>query len=200
MQVRAKVRNLRMSPKKIRLVVDVIRGLDVDEAYSQLAFITKKAVRPVKKLLDSAIANATNNFGLRQDNLYIKEIMVDGGPVLKRWRPRAFGRASKIVKRTSHIFIVLSERVPSSQEKLNLLKAKAQQTNAKVQEKKESESVQETMPTEDLKSEDLKPKKDIIKTPSVSTNNKQQTHAGKIFDAAKKREYRHMQHQDKKGS
>lgn len=116
MEARAQLRQLRMSPKKVRLVVDVIRGLDVTVCRDQLRFINKTAVTPVKKLLESAIANAKNNFGLREDNLYVKEIMVDEGPRLKRFMPRAFGRAASILRRTSHIKIILSERIPTVRE------------------------------------------------------------------------------------
>ncbi len=111
MEVRAKAKFIRMSPKKIRLIIDVVRGMDVDVALNQLRFIPKAAALPVSKLIDSAIANAHHNFSLLRSNLYIKEIRADMGPVLKRWSPRAFGRAAQIRKRMSHITLVLGERV-----------------------------------------------------------------------------------------
>ncbi|HTK05236.1 MAG TPA: 50S ribosomal protein L22 [Candidatus Eisenbacteria bacterium] len=110
MEVIAHARHIRISPKKVRLVVDLVRGMDVDRASAQLRFYRKAAARPVSKLLDSAIANAEHNFKLNAGNLYIKKATVDGGPVLKRWRARAFGRAAGIKKRSSHITIVLAER------------------------------------------------------------------------------------------
>src|SRR5688572_21565644 len=110
MEVIAKANHIRISPKKVRLVVDLVRGMDVDRASAQLRFYRKAAARPVSKLLDSAIANAEHNFKLNAGNLYIKKATVDGGPVLKRWRARAFGRAAGIKKRSSHITIVLAER------------------------------------------------------------------------------------------
>ncbi|HSD12850.1 MAG TPA: 50S ribosomal protein L22 [Patescibacteria group bacterium] len=110
MEVIAKARHIRMSPKKVRLVVDLVRGMDVDRAAAQLRFYRKAAAGPVLKLLQSAIANAEHNFKLNAANLYIKKATVDGGPVLKRWRARAFGRAAGIKKRSSHITIVLEER------------------------------------------------------------------------------------------
>jgi len=113
MEVKAKARFIRTSPKKIRLVLDVIRGMDTEEALKQLQFINKDATKPIKKLLDSAIANATNNFSLEKSNLFIKEIRADGGPTLKRWKPRAFGRAAPIRKKSSHISIILAEKVES---------------------------------------------------------------------------------------
>ena len=114
MQVIAKLRHLRMSPRKVRLVADVIRGLDVLDAQKQLSFINKRATQPLLKLLNSAIANAENNSehsGLKKDNLYIHELRVDEGPTLKRWVPRAMGRATPINKRTSHISIILEEKI-----------------------------------------------------------------------------------------
>lgn len=117
MEAKAQLRQLRMSPKKIRLVVDIIRGLDVSVCRDQLRFINKSAVAPVKKLLESAVANAKNNFGLKENNLFVKEIMVDEGPKLKRFMPRAFGRAASILRRSSHIKIVLAERIPTQPNK-----------------------------------------------------------------------------------
>ncbi|GEM_PF-15685 len=110
MKVSAKLRHLRISPRKVRLVADLIRGLDVEVAQNQLKFINKKVADSMLKLLNSAIANAKNNFKLAENNLYISELKVDEGPVLKRWQPRAFGRASAINKRTSHISIILEEK------------------------------------------------------------------------------------------
>jgi large subunit ribosomal protein L22 len=96
-----------MSPRKVRLVIDVIRGLGVNEARAQLHVMKKAAAEPVSKLLESAIANATHNFHLNGDEMYVKSITADGGPVLGRWRARAFGRAAPIRKRTTHIAITL---------------------------------------------------------------------------------------------
>jgi large subunit ribosomal protein L22 len=110
MDVKAKARYVRMSPRKVRLVVDLIRGMTVAEAQSQLKFMKKAAAEPVLKLLNSAVANASHNFNLDTQELYVKSIQADGGPVLGRWRARAFGRAAPIRKRTTHISIVVSEK------------------------------------------------------------------------------------------
>lgn len=110
MEVKAHTKYLRMSPRKVRLVIDVIRGLGVRQAQAQLMFMKKIAAEPVKKLLDSAIANAEHNFSLTADKLYVKAITADGGPILGRWRARAFGRAASIRKRSTHLSIVLSEK------------------------------------------------------------------------------------------
>ena len=88
MEVKAKAKHIRMSPRKVRLVADIVRGLTVKNAINQLRFTNKKAVLPVKKLIESAIASAENNYELKQDNLFVKEMMVDEGATMKRWKPR----------------------------------------------------------------------------------------------------------------
>lgn len=113
MEVKAKAKHIRISPRKVRLVVDVVRGKNVGNALNQLKFTNKKAAGPIQKLIDSAIANAVNDFELAKDNLFIKEIRVDEGATMKRWMPRARGRATPIRKRTSHISLVLGEVVNS---------------------------------------------------------------------------------------
>jgi len=100
-----------MSPRKVRLIIDVIRGMNAKEAEVQLQFLNKKASAPVLKLLRSAMANAVQNSALKKESLVVSSAFVDGGPILYRWMPRAFGRASHIRKRTSHITIVLSGEV-----------------------------------------------------------------------------------------
>ena len=102
-EVKAHLRHLRMSGRKVRLVADLIRGMAVEPALAQLSFMSKAAARPVRKLLESAIANATHNHQLSRESLYVKAIMVNQGPTLKRWRPRAMGSAAPILKRTCHI-------------------------------------------------------------------------------------------------
>ncbi|MBU0597314.1 50S ribosomal protein L22 [Patescibacteria group bacterium] len=106
-ETRAKLRYLRISPRKVRLVIGLIRGMKVAEATGQLEFSKKQAARPVLKLLQSAVANAIHNDFAKEESLIIKTAFVDGGPVLKRWKPRAFGRAGSIKKRTSHVTIIL---------------------------------------------------------------------------------------------
>jgi large subunit ribosomal protein L22 len=109
MEVKASARYIRISPRKVRLVVGLLRGQKIDAALAQLKFVGKLAAGPVQKVLDSAVANAVHNFDLKEDNLFIKEIRVDCGPVLKRWLPRAHGRATPLLKRMSHINIILAE-------------------------------------------------------------------------------------------
>lgn len=114
MDVHANLRHLRMSPRKVRLVVNTIRGLSVAAAETQLNFLPKLAAQPVLKLLNSAIANAEHNFKLDKKDLYVKFIVADGGPTLKRFRPRAFGRAAPIRKRTTHVSLILSNEKPAA--------------------------------------------------------------------------------------
>lgn len=111
MEVVAKLRYYRQSSRKIRLVADLIRGMDTKAALNQLQFLNKRAALPIVKLVKSALANAKNNFSLKEDNLFIKSIVVNQGPTLKRWRARAFGRAAEIRKRTSHVIVVLDEKI-----------------------------------------------------------------------------------------
>lgn len=114
MDVTAHLRNLRMSPRKVRLVADLVRGLPVGEADAQLAYLSRAAALPLRKLLASAVANAEHNAKLSRANLYVGQIAVNQGPTLKRFRPRAFGRAAAIRKRSCHVHVVLMERVPTT--------------------------------------------------------------------------------------
>lgn len=109
--MKAILRNYRQSPRKVRLVADLIRGKKIPEAQKTLRFLTKRASRPLAKLLSSAVANARHNRGVADEkDLFIKEIRVDDGSTLKRFMPRAMGRATPIHKRTSHISIVLGAK------------------------------------------------------------------------------------------
>ena len=105
--VPAKIRNARISAQKMRLVADQIRGMPVEEALDLLTVSEKKAAKFISKALNSAVANAEHNNNLDIDELVVSSISVDEGPTLKRWRARARGRAAKILKRSSHISLVL---------------------------------------------------------------------------------------------
>lgn len=109
MQTQAVLRHVRVSPQKARLVADQVRGLPVDRALSVLKYSNRKAAAIIRKVLESAIANAENNFGADIDELRVAEIFVDQGPVMKRIMPRAKGRADRILKRTSHITIRVAD-------------------------------------------------------------------------------------------
>ncbi|RMH39337.1 MAG: 50S ribosomal protein L22 [Deltaproteobacteria bacterium] len=113
MQATAKVRHIRMSPRKLRVVADMVRGEPVESAMATLRVMPKKAARIISKALVSAAANAEDKAAgeLDTDALYIKAITVDGGPIIKRWMPRAMGRANRINHRTSHLTVVVSDEV-----------------------------------------------------------------------------------------
>lgn len=104
----AQAKYIRISPTKVRVVLDVVRGLSVNEALAVLAAVPKAASEPVKKVIESAVANAEHNQGLSRADLYVEEIYADGGPILKRMNPVSKGRAYRINKRTSHITVKLN--------------------------------------------------------------------------------------------
>lgn len=109
-EVRAVARYIRTSPRKLRLVVDMIRGKSVNDARVILYFTNKRAAHTVAKVLESAIANAENNEELDAESLVVHRVWVDEGPTMKRWTPRARGRASQICKRSSHVTVVVKQR------------------------------------------------------------------------------------------
>jgi large subunit ribosomal protein L22 len=109
-EVKAFARYIHVSPRKLRLVADLVRKHQVDSALEQLRFSSKNAAVPLAKAINSAIANAVHNFNLNKENLYVKSLTIDGGPVYKRYAPRAQGRAFIERKRTSHINVVLESR------------------------------------------------------------------------------------------
>ena len=107
---RAVAKYIRISSRKVQVVIDLIRGKKVDQALAILMYTPKSASPVVEKLLNSAIANAENNLGLDRENLYVAEVYANQGPTLKRYRPRAQGRAYRIRKRTSHVTIILDQK------------------------------------------------------------------------------------------
>ncbi|ARU91088.1 50S ribosomal protein L22 [Spiroplasma clarkii] len=109
MEAKAKLTMIRIAPRKVRLVTDSIRSKKISDAVAILQNQDKRSSEPVLKLLNSAVANAVNNNGMEADQLFVKTIFVNEGPTLKRFRPRAHGRAYEILKRTSHITIVVSD-------------------------------------------------------------------------------------------
>jgi len=109
-EAKAIARTVRIAPRKVRLVIDLVRGKSVAEAAAILRLTPKASSVVVEKVLKSAAANAVNNYNMNQSLLYVKEAYVDEGPTLKRYQPRAKGSAYSILKRTSHITIVLEER------------------------------------------------------------------------------------------
>lgn len=153
METTAKLRGLRMSPRKVRLLTDLVKGKMVQDAILQLDLKSRHASLPVKKLIESAIANAEHNHSLDASTLVIKNAFVDGGPTLKRFTPRAFGRASAIHKRTSHVTIVLEGEVDEK------MKAKKTEKKEVVEESHEGHNHE----TEVISKEKKAPKKRTTK-------------------------------------
>lgn len=147
MKVKATLNNLRIAPRKTKLIVDMIKGLETKDAISQLGVTIKRSSSPVKTLLESAVANAENNFGLDRSNLYICDARAEAGPTLKRWMPKAFGRAGKILKRTSNITITLDEIIEGKGRKTKeqMEKEKKGRTAEKKKEEKAKQEDKETV-------------------------------------------------------
>lgn len=110
MEAKAIARYIRLTPRKARLVADLVRDKDVVKALTILKFTNKKAAPMIEKVLSSAIANAVNNFDMDEEKLYVSKILIDAGPLIKRMKPRAMGRADIIHKKTSHITVIVSEK------------------------------------------------------------------------------------------
>ncbi len=110
MESKAVAKYVRIAPRKVRVVMDLIRGKNVAEAFAILKFTPKVGADAIEKVLKSAVANAENNFDMNVDKLYVSSAFVDQGPTLKRIHPRSRGQAFKILKRTSHITVVVEER------------------------------------------------------------------------------------------
>lgn len=109
MEARARLKHLRISPRKVRSVADLVRGKYVEDAINTLNFCPRKAAGHLAKLIHSAVANADERGEMDVDMLLVRRIFVDEGPTMKRWRPRAMGRATRINKRTSHVTVILEE-------------------------------------------------------------------------------------------
>ncbi|MEK7194737.1 MAG: 50S ribosomal protein L22 [Patescibacteria group bacterium] len=112
METTSRLNSLRLAPRKVRAVIDTVRGKDVVKALAQLEHLIRRPAHPILKLLNSAVANAEQNFQMVRENLFIKKIFVDEGVKLKRYMPRAQGRATPIHKKISRVTIILDERVP----------------------------------------------------------------------------------------
>ncbi len=127
MQITAKLNDYRQSPRKVRLVANLVKGKKIEDAKNTLTFLIKRASKPLADLIDSAVANASHNFNIKAEQLYVKEFRVDEGAILKRRMPRARGMAYQINKRTSHIFVQLDtiDNMPQKKSKVKSLKSKA---------------------------------------------------------------------------
>jgi len=181
--ITAKLRHLRISPRKVRLAADLIRNLDVTEAENQLKFLPKRAADPVLKLLKSAIANALNDFKGIKENLFVAKITVDPGPTLKRWMPRAMGRATPKLKRTSHITIGLEFKDGQSSVKEKIDK------KSKIKEPKKNIDLLDKVdqPTKEEKSDTVKSKKIVPEKPyETTTKSKKEFSSNQNLGNAKK--------------
>lgn len=174
MKVIASLNNLRTSPRKVRLVTDSIVGMNAATALVQLKHVVKKTSEPLEKLLNSALANAENNFGLDRENMYVSSILVGEGPKLKRWLPRAQGRATLILKRTSHIKLEIEEKVEGknrkSKQELEKERKAREEANAKMiqeeiekMEKAEKSEQKEEVSVEKKAVKKATPKKEALK-------------------------------------
>lgn len=185
METRAIAKHLRISSKKARLVADLIRGLSVNEAEAQLRQVVRKASYLISKTLRSAVSNAEHNLGLHKDNLYIKKISINQGASLKRWMPRAFGRASPIKKRSSHIVIILDEIKPGHLKKVKKPEVALEESvQPKTSEIKEQAEEKTTTPVETIEKspKDLRPKtRRKIAQPKEKTGPKKTTGAIRRF-------------------
>jgi len=145
MEVIAKLNWLRIAPRKVRLVADLIRKKPVGEALTLLAFTTKKAAQPLMKLLKSAIANAENSFQLDSNSLYVSQLKVDEGPKLKRGRPRARGMVGPIEKKTSHITLVLKgEKIKQEKREIEIKEKEKLKEKPKKKIKREFEILKQS--------------------------------------------------------
>jgi len=168
MQVTARLNNLKIAPRKVRLVAHVIKGMSADAALIELSKQVKRSSEPMSKLLRSAIANAEHNFGLDQANLFVSSVLVGDGKRLKRWQPRAFGRANQILHRLSNVTLVVEERV----EGLNRREVKKAPVAAKkAAEPKEAKEAKAAISTDEKKEakkdvavkKEMKERKNVVK-------------------------------------
>lgn len=110
MEVRATAKYIRMSPRKVKLIADAVRGRPVPDVLAALGVMPQSAAFAVAKVVKSAAANAENNYGLSPNELFVTRVLADEGPTLKRWRPRSHGRVSPVLKRSSHITVIVDDR------------------------------------------------------------------------------------------
>ena len=173
MKTSAKLENLRIAPRKVRLTADLMRGLDVADALNQLETNIKRSNPYMKKLLASAIANGENNLGLDKNNLYVFDVVINAGPVLKRWMPKAYGRAGQILKRTTRVEIILEERVEGKGRKSKEEMEKEKQKRLAERKRAEKEMQKEV----EEKGEEKKPEQ---KKPASTREDASSTRGGEV--------------------
>lgn len=151
MEVLARGKYIKISPKKARPVANLIRGKKASEARVVLTSLPVSAALEIKKVLDSAIANAQNNFNLDKEGLIVAKIVINGGPMIKRYMPRAKGMASEIKRRTSHIEIILSGEIVTKKKKVE--KVLPRKVSSSDEDKKETKTVKSENPRDSFKKE-----------------------------------------------
>jgi len=161
MEIKAKLNYLRIAPRKVRSVIDLIKGKEIREAEAQLKFLSRRASDPVLRLLKSAVANAKSNFNVDKENLFVKKIIVNEGVPYKRWRPMSRGRAYPILKRTSHVIISLGVKEGVKIEKRQTVIEKPIKKEVVKETSPNKEEIQKTKPTDKktIKDTSLRPKK-----------------------------------------
>jgi len=167
-KVTAKLRFLKMTPRKVRLVADLVRGKQVEDIRPALKVLNKRAAKPVLKLIESAVANAKHNFSLKEEGLKLETITVDDGPTAKRWMPRAMGRATTIRKRSSHVKIVLSGEVDEKVKKALEAKAKKEEGVKPATVKADSKDVKKEKITPEIEGKKIGIKQNNPKIANVS--------------------------------
>lgn len=155
-EVKAQLNSLRLTPRKVRAVINLIKGKNVNDAMNQLEYFVRRPAEPIRKLVSSAIANAENNFDMVRDNLYIKSIIVDEGVKLKRMRAKGFGRSAAIQKKTSHIRLILDEY------KAGLKKEKTVRAKKETIEEANEETRMHSSKKPEIKREIIGPKKGML--------------------------------------
>lgn len=170
MKVQARLNRYRRSAQKVREIFPVIKGLDASEALLQLEYSKRGDALDIKKLLQSAVANATNNFKLNKSDLFVENILAEEGKTMKRWRPRAYGRAAKILKRTCDIIITLETRSLSS----DVSGEKSAETKIVAKKEVKEKTVEKKPLKEAKKAEEKKaaPKEVAIETKKVEASEK----------------------------
>ena len=157
MEITAKLNYLRIAPRKVRLAANLIRGKSVKKSQEILRFVIKKPSEPLLKLLNQAVSNAKNNFQLDENNLYVSKIIVNEGPKLKRWRARSRGQSYEIQKKTSHIVIILDEKM-ETEKKIEKPKASAKKNIINENLKEKKAKTKEKTPVVEISTKDVKNK------------------------------------------
>ena len=178
-KVKAKLKNLRVSPRKVRVSADMVRDCDVNEAIFRLESTVKKGNEPIRKLIESAMANAENNFDLNIEDLRVADIQVGEGITMKRWTPRAYGRATPILKRSSHVYLTLEadEGAKKKAEKLSMEEEKDVVSEDKTEGKEET--IETANKEKDSISKDIK--KGYFKSEGKRKESREKGWSKKIF-------------------